>query len=66
MSIPAALHQLLVSKSGDTVTFLMLAIGAEIQAWQEGARPEAEALSRIGELMRLSKSFQAGADAARH
>jgi hypothetical protein len=65
MLIPPALLHLLVSRSADTATFLMLAVGAEIQAWQDGVRPEKEALSRIGELMRLSRAFQ-DADNPRH
>jgi hypothetical protein len=53
------LRYLLRIESGDTITFLLLAIGAEIRACEEGMRSEAEARARIRLILDLSRSLQA-------
>jgi len=53
----APLPHHLITKPADSVTFVMLAIGAEVRAWQDGLRPEDESKRRIALLVRSARSL---------
>lgn len=57
MSITLALQYLRILDSADTNTFLMLAIGAEIRACEDGLRPEAETTVRIRQILDLGAAL---------
>jgi hypothetical protein len=50
------LHPVAV-RSGEHMPYVMRAIGDEIQAWEEGVRPEEEALMRIRLLIKAERAL---------
>ncbi len=61
MPVSMALQYLRFLEAADTNTFLMLAIGAEIRAYESGLRSKAETMQRIRLILALSRSLQAQA-----
>jgi hypothetical protein len=57
MSITLALQYVRILEAANTNTFLLLAIGSELRALEEGVRPEAEAMARVRALSELSLSL---------
>lgn len=65
MPVSMALQYLRFLEAADTNTFLMLAIGAEIRAYERGVRSKAEAMARIRLILALSRSLQTRAEGER-